>query len=284
MFGQFLTTLLLRGSVQVGRRTISHRIEIYAGFCIESSRNFLTNIVPPTAEASPVFSESISIVSEPIKHSVVVAIFQQLALVVSQVVIAPRGVKAMDTFDNIALTGENDVGGNNGVISRERQIWRRSAIQDLYPSLRLGLENRALSSVDKGNSSATSKHFIWYPLLPSWIIAGELLSQWIAIEVGRDRYPCSLTDYKVVPKIPPLEKSDNGIGNSKWYCDQLQPSLPPLGGSIPWAQGLVGIFWGGLNLRDGRRLPFSGIAFAAGCSLWASSCLVLLPWLANLSF
>lgn len=49
-------------------------------------------------------------------------------------------------------------------------------------------------------------------------------------------------------------------------------------GLIPAILGLIVGMWGWVNLRAGRKLPLSGIAFLAGCTLWGLGLLVILPW------
>jgi len=78
-------------------------------------------------------------------------------------------------------------------------------------------------------------------------------------------YPTSLFRLKVPTKIPPFEIGDHSIPNSNEYADEFESRFPPLKGLVPGLLGLLGIFWGGCNLRFERRLPLSGIVFLGGC-------------------
>jgi len=80
-----------------------------------------------------------------------------------------------------------------------------------------------------------------------------------------------------MPKVLPLEVSDDSVADGEWYSNHFEESFPPLHGLIPGLLGLGGIFWGWWNLRFERRLPLSGIIFLIGCVLWGYACLIILP-------
>jgi hypothetical protein len=49
---------------------------------------------------------------------------------------------------------------------------------------------------------------------------------------------------KILPSIPPLQKSNNGVEHGQTYANHFESRLPPLKGLIPLVLGFVCLYYG----------------------------------------
>lgn len=94
-------------------------------------------------------------------------------------------------------------------------------------------------------------------------------------------YPGPLINSKVMVKFIPLQTSNDSVSNSKEDANELNNRFPPLKGLIPLCFGFVGGLWGWINLREGRRLPTSGIVFVSAVACIFCGWWFVLRWLAG---